>query len=264
MSKADELLAANDLDGARAALVDAVRSDPSDQIARMFLLQLLFVCGEWDKAASQTRALAGLNPAAEMLAVLNNQLIAGERQREAAFDGSGPVNVLVPSSPWVEDLAGSIAAFVRGETDQGQALRDKAFSAVPDTPGECDGRQFGWIADADARFGPCLEAIVAGSWGLIPLEAIDALTSEGPTDLRDLVWLPVNLSLRSGQSAAAFIPTRYPGTTAAGSALRLAQGTEWVESASGDRGVGQRLFTFDDGTDAPLLSLRRLAMLRVD
>lgn len=261
MSKADELLAAGDLEGARAALVETVRTAPSDQAARLFLLQLMMVGGEWDKAANQAKALASLSPQAEMLAVLCNQLIAGEREREDAFAGRSPFKVLVPTSQWVDTLAGALTAWASGDLDKGQALRDEAFDAAPDTPGECDGQKFSWIADADPRFGPCLELVIAGSWGLVPFEAITAINSEGPRELRDLAWLPVQLQLRSGQSAAAFMPTRYPGAAGEVAALRLARGTEWRSDPFGDLGAGQRLFALSDSDDMPILSLRRLSML---
>jgi type VI secretion system protein ImpE len=264
MANADMLLASGDLEGARAALVETVRSKPADHSARMFLLQLLLVGGEWDKAAAQAKALAGLSPAAEMLSVLVNQLIAAERQREAAFAGAAPFKVLVPSSPWVQEAADALTAFAKGDVETGLALRDKAFAAAPDTLGECDGKRFGWIADADPRFGPCLEVMAAGAWGLVPFEAISVLSAEGPVDMRDLVWLPVEITLRSGQTAAAFIPTRYPGSSEAEASLRLARATDWRKGPAGDEGLGQRLLTFDDGTDMPILSLRRLTMLQVE
>ncbi len=264
MSRADELLAAGDLTGARAALVETVRSAPSDQAARLFLLQLMMLCGEWDKAAAQAKALASLSPQAEMLAVLCNQLIGGERQREDAFAGGQPFKVLVPTSPWVGDLAEALTALAAGDVARAETLRDQAFDAAPDTPGEIDGNKFTWIADADSRFGPCLEVIIAGAWGLVPLEAIEAINSDGPVDLRDLAWLPVQLALRSGQTAAAFLPTRYPGVAGEAAALQLARGTEWREGAIGEVGAGQRLFVTSEGGEAPILSLRRLAMLGLD
>ncbi len=163
-----------------------------------------------------------------------------------------------------ELLAAALTAWAAGDSAKAEPLRDAAFDAAPDTPGECDGRKFVWIADADPRFGPCLEVIIAGSWGLVPFEAVEAINSEGPKELRDLAWLPVQLALRSGQTAAAFLPTRYPGAAEASPALRLARGTEWRESPLGDIGAGQRLFAVSDGEDLPLLSLRRLTMLGAD
>lgn len=264
MPTADEQLAAGDLEGARAALVDTVRKSPADQSARLFLLQLMLISGEWDKAISQARTLVSLDPGAEMLSVLCNQLIAGEREREEAFAGRAPFKVLVPTSKWVDDLAGALTAWAAGDLERAESLRAAAFDEALETPGDCDGRRFDWIGDADPRFGPCLELIIAGSWGLLPFEAISAINSEGAKELRDLAWLPVTLELRSGQSAAAFLPTRYPGAAGESAQLRLARGTEWRDSPFGSLGAGQRLLALSDGEEVPLLSLRRLTMLSAD
>ena len=261
MAQADELLRQGDLDGARATLVESVRKAPSDQAARMFLFQLLAVSGEWEKAQTQLRSVAQLSPEAAMLASVYNQAIQAEQQRADAYAGRAPFQVLVASSPWVEQLAHGLTAMAAGRADEGSVMRDSAFDAAQDTPGRLNDEQFLWLADADPRLGPCFEAIVAGKWGLVPFEAISRITSEGPRDLRDIVWLPVEMSLRSGQSAAALLPSRYPGSEAADTPdLRLARATEWRDGPMGETPLGQRLWTFDTGEDVGLLALRQLDM----
>ncbi len=262
MTKADELLAAGDLAGARAALIEVVRSAPDDTAARMFLFQLQAVAGEWDKAQAQLRALAQLSPEAQMLAAVYHLNIEAEKQRASAFAGKTEFPVLVASSPWVELAAKAMTAASQGRAEEAQTLRDEAFAQAPDTPGRFgEDKTFLWVADADPRFGPCLEAVIGGRWGLIGFEAISELKSEGPNDLRDLVWLPVEMTLRSGQGAAGYLPTRYPGSEGAqDSAIRLARATSWIDGSEGQIGLGQRLLTFDDGSETDLLSLRRLSM----
>jgi len=138
-------------------------------------------------------------------------------------------------------------------------LRERAFEEAPDTPGKLDDRSFNCLADMDARFGPALEAIVAGRWGLIPFETVSEIKSEGPKDLRDLVWLPVEIVLRSGPGLAGFIPARYPGTELVDDGdLRLGRRTEWRDGVSGQEGIGQRQWFTDDGTELEILSLRRV------
>jgi len=258
METADTHLRSGDLDGARAALVETVKKAPADQAARLFLFQLLAVMGDWDKAASQLRALASLSPEAQMLATVYDQAIAAERRRIDAWNGRLPFEVLVPSSPWVTDLAGALDHFAAGHTEAGEQARDQAFEQAGDTPGQSsDTDRFSWISDIDPRLGPCFEAIVSGRWGLVPFEAVEVIKTEGPKDLRDIVWLPVEMRLRSGQSAAALLPARYAGSEASPeSAVRLGQVTVW--SDDGDRPLGQRLWTTDGGADLGLLSLRRL------
>src|SRR5580698_7379570 len=146
MADADELLRAGDLDGARASLVDTVRKTPQDQPARMFLFQLLCVSGEWDKALIQLRALAQLSAEAQMLAAAYSQAIEAEKFRAQVFAGTAQPALLVSSSAWAGDLAGALAALCQGRQADAEALRDQAFDAAPDTPGELDGAAFEWIA----------------------------------------------------------------------------------------------------------------------
>ena len=261
MADADELFRAGDLAGARAALVETVKRAPNDQRARMFLFQLQCVAGEWDKALLQLRALAQLSPEAEMLSVTYNQAIAAERLREQVFKGEAQPALLVSSSPWAGDIAAALGAFSQHRVEEGEARRDAGLDAAPDTPGEIDGAAFDWIGDADGRFGPTFEAVIAGQWGLMPFEAVQQVTSEGAADLRDLVWYPVQIAFKSGQSVAAFLPARYPGTTETGDAeLLLGRRTDWRDGASGQEGLGRRLLTLSDGADVDLLSLRRLVL----
>jgi type VI secretion system protein ImpE len=257
--QADELLAAGDVSGARAALVDAIKRTPDDQRARMFLFQLLAVQGEWDKALAQLRALAQLSPEAQMLAATYNQAIAAEQMRAKAFAGEVPFTVLIASSSWVDDLAQALTAFSAGRISEGEERRAQAFDAAADTPGELDGQRFAWLADADGRFGPAFEAVVAGRWGLVPFEAVSDIKTEGPKDLRDVVWLPAEMRLKSGQSFAAFLPARYPGTELESDpAVRLGRKTEWKVVAGGEGGLGQRVWQTDAGAETGLLSLRQL------
>ena len=259
MADADELLRAGDLEGARAALVESVRKAPQDQPARMFLFQLLCVGGEWDKALIQLRALAQLSPEAQMLAVAYGQAIEAEKFRAQVFAGAAQPALLVSTSPWAGDLAGALSALCQGRADDAEALRDQAFDAAPDTPGDLDGAPFEWITDGDVRFGPAIEAIIAGQWGLVPFDAIEKIESEGPKDLRDIVWLPVQLAFKSGQSVAALLPARYPGSeTRDDAALRLGRGTDWLEQPWGQAGLGQHEWSLSDGSDVGILSLRRL------
>lgn len=249
-------VASGDVAGARAALIDAVRTSPGDVGARMFLWQVMALAGEWDKATTQLRSLASLSGESQMLSTVYGQALGQEKLRAEAYAGRGAFPVLVASSPWIEGVAQSLAAEARGEAAEAERLRGEAFDAAGDTPGEADGRSFTWVADVDMRLGPCFEAIVSGRWGLVPFEAVQRIKTEGARDLRDVIWLPVEMSLRSGQSAAALLPARYPGSEAASPTLQLGRATEW----DGERPLGQRVWSFDDGSEAGLLDVRDLVM----
>lgn len=261
MHTADSLLRDGDLGGARAELVDMVRKTPGNVEARMFLFQLLALTGEWAKARAQLTALAQLSPEAQMFSVAYGQAIDAELARADAFAGAAPVSLLVKSQPWTEDLVTALTHEIAGRFDEADNLRGKAYDAAPDMPGTVDGVDFDWIADADHRFGPALEAIIAGKWGLLPLDAVDKITCEGPKDLRDLMWLPVQIAFRSGSSVAGFLPARYPGTESSGdNAAILGRITSEAETPLGSVLTGQRLLALSTGDDRGLLALRSLVM----
>ena len=261
MATADSLLREGDLAGARAELVERVKKTPGDVEARMFLFQLLALTGEWTKARNQLTALAQLSPEAQMFSVAYGQAIDAEMSRADVFAGKAPVSLLVKSQPWTEDLAAALTHEIAGRHDEAQAARDRAYDASPDMAGEIDGTAFDWIADADHRFGPALEAIIAGKWGLIPFDALEKIKSKGPQDLRDLIWYPVEIGFKSGQSVAGFLPGRYPGTETSGdNAAVLARVTNEIESPMGPLLTGQHMLILSTEDERDLMSLRSLKM----
>jgi type VI secretion system protein ImpE len=254
---ADQLLRDGDLDGARSALVETVRSNPADARARMFLFQLLAVAGEWDKAHTHLEALARISPDARMLATVYSMAMKAEEQRSAIFAGRERMPVI--RGAWAEGLADAILHFAKGDAAEGQVARDAALDQAPDTPGELDGVRFEWITDADARFGPTFEIIIQGRYGLIAFSEVSRLQSEGPKDLRDTVWYPVQIQFREGQSVAALLPTRYPGSERSTDlALRMGRSTGWQEEAAGATGLGQHLLALSGAEETGLLTVRSL------
>ena len=256
---ADQLLRAGDLDGARKALVEVVRAKPADEQARMFLFQLLAVAGEWDKAKTQLNLLAQLSPEAQMLSMAYGQAVDAERVRAEVFAGKAKAFIHGDGSEWTQSLADAIEHYGLGRIAEGDAARDAAFEAAPDTPGTLDGVAFEWIADADSRFGPSFEAIIGGRYGLVAFDTVASIKSTGPQDLRDTVWYPVQIAFKSGQSVAAMLPARYPGSEASQEVNeRLGRATSWRETDWGQSGSGQHLWALSTEDESDLLSVRSL------
>jgi type VI secretion system protein ImpE len=160
---------------------------------------------------------------------------------------------------WFAPLLQSLVVAAEGHKAQAAQLRQQAFEGAPATPGTLNGKPFEWIADGDARLGPCLELIVSGRYYWVPFQRIRSIEIEAPADLRDFVWTPANLTWVNGGEAVALIPTRYPGSEAAEDpALRLARRTEWLEQSEQTYfGLGQRAF-ITDVAETALLDVRRI------
>jgi type VI secretion system protein ImpE len=149
----------------------------------------------------------------------------------------------------------------RGEPDAARQLREQAMEQAPTSAGQVDGQAFEWIADADSRLGPMLEAVINGKYYWLPWNRLSQVDIEPPQDLRDAVWMPANFHFTNGGEVVGLIPTRYPDTDlAAGDLLALGRRTDWREGASGVfTGLGQRLIVTDQ-TELGLMDIRSVTL----
>lgn len=248
---------------ALAELQDAVRSAPGDAKLRVFLFQLLCVLGQWERALTQLELCAQMDAAALPMRETYRDAVRCELLRAEVFKGRKSPMLFGEPEGWIAKLLESLIRGGRGEIDAADQLRDEAFDEAPASTGSLNDQRFEWIADADMRLGPVLEAVVNGRYCWLPFSRLASLRTEAPADLRDAVWLPANLSFVNGGEAVALLPVRYPGSEAADDGLiALARKTVWQEPRPGaHRGLGQRMLT-TDAADFPLLEVRSLVIDR--
>lgn len=238
-------------------LTDQVRSRPQDVKLRTFLFQLLCVLGQWERALNQLKVAGELDAATLPMVQTYREAIACEALRQQVFAGQKVPMLFGEPESWVALLIEALLREGRGEAAAARTLRAQALEQAPAVAGQADGTPFAWLADADGRLGPVLEAIINGRYYWLPLNRLARFDIEAPADLRDAVWMPAYFEFTNGGEVVGLVPTRYPGTDlAAGDALALARRTDWVERAPGDFvGLGQRLLTTDN-QDIGLMDLR--------
>ena len=149
----------------------------------------------------------------------------------------------------------------QGDADAARQLRAQALDAAPATAGVANDQPFAWIADADGRLGPTLEAIINGRYYWLPWSRLAKVDIDAPEDLRDAIWMPAHFQFTNGGEVVGLIPTRYPATDlAAGDLLALSRRTDWVERSPGEFiGLGQRLIT-TDAQEFGLMDLRSVVL----
>ncbi|MFC4729685.1 type VI secretion system accessory protein TagJ [Coralloluteibacterium thermophilus] len=256
---AETLLKAGQLGEALQALTAQVRGNPADAAARVFLFQLLAASGQWERAATQLEAGRELDAGNAVLAAVYGPLLDAERTRQKVFSGAELPTLLGEPEAWMALLLQALRLDAQGLHDQAAQLRAQAFEQAPATAGRIDDAPFAWLADADPRFGPCLEMVANGRYGWAPLAHVAALDFDPPQALCDTLWAPVRVTWRNGGQVPAFVPARYPGSENADEdALRLGRRTDWTELGAGTwAGLGQRMLATDAG-DHPLLDVRRI------
>ena len=257
---AERSLREGDPAAALARLQEDVRARPADAKLRIFLFQLLCVLGQWERALTQLKVASEMEPLALPMAQMYGDAVRCEAVRDEVFEGRKSPMILGEPDQWLALLIESRLRAGSGDAAQAEELRSRAFEAAPVSSGVLNGQPFEWIADADSRLGPVLEAIINGRYYWVPFARLASVTIEKPDDLRDLVWMPAQLRFQNGGESLALIPTRYPGSAASGDgAVALARKTEWEAFAEDAyRGIGQRILATDTG-ETPFLELRTLS-----
>lgn len=260
---AEQCIKDGDPRAALARLQDDIRARPADAKLRVFLFQLLCVVGQWDRALNQLKLAAEMDPLAMPMAQMYGEAVRCEAVRREVFEGRKSPMILGEPDEWLALLIESRLRAGLGETAQSEDLRTRAFEAAPVSAGNIDGNAFEWIADADSRLGPVLEAFINGRYYWVPFSRLSSISIEEPEDLRDLVWMPAHLEFDNGGDTLAIIPSRYPGSeTSEDGLLALARKTAWEPFAEDAfQGMGQRIFATDAG-DTPLLEVRRISFTR--
>jgi type VI secretion system protein ImpE len=258
---AQELVAAGDPKGALDLLQKQVRERAADPKLRVFLFQLLCVLGQWQRALTQLKVCGDLD--AETLPMVNTyrEAIQCEMVREAVFAGKTTPIAFGQPQAWVAWLVEALQADARGDAPSAARLRSEAFDAAPATAGTLNGTPFEWIADADSRLGPVLDAVIKGRYCWVPYSAVRKIVIEAPVDLRDLVWAPARFELHNGGETVALIPSRYAASGVSNDgALQLSRKTEWLTLASDQySGLGQRVITTSD-VELGMLEAREIVL----
>jgi len=254
-----ELLRRGDLDDALEDLQNQVRKNPANAKHRVFLFQLFAVLGQWERARTQLNTVAELDPATLAMAQMYREALRCEVFRAEVFAGKRSPLIFGDPPEWIGLLVEALRLTAEGKHDAARPLRQRALDAAPATTGTIDGQAFQWIADADSRLGPVVEAVVEGRYFWVPVQNIRRISIEKPTDLRDIVWTPVQFTWANGGQTVGVIPTRYPGSESSrDNLIRLARKTEWIEAAEGVYlGLGQRLLATDEG-DFPLMDTEQI------
>lgn len=258
MPQADDLLSRGDISGARDLLTEQVRSDPGNFQVRMFLFQIFALTGEWKRAKSQLDVMTKLDPAAQMLSVAYSQCIEAEQVRRDIFLGQTDMNFLGDVS-WATGHIENLRNLQTGSKISGSSF-SSVFNDAEDSPGTSNsGLEFDFLSDVDPRFGPSVEAIIAGQYGLMPFECLENITVHPAQDLKDMIWLQAEFGLRKGARIAGFIPARYPGSEHnSDEAIIAGRATDWEEIGDFQTSIGHRLIMFSDGSEIPISQLGKL------
>ncbi|ELY7393119.1 ImpE family T6SS protein Cts1E [Cronobacter universalis] len=205
-----------------------VKAQPDNSAARELLVKFYCIEGDWRRALAQLEIVKQLDTEYTKRVELYKNLVMSELLRIRVLAGEiAPAALDTQMPEWVALLHEANRRFTAGDNPEAERLRHQAFDLAPSTAGEGDDvAPFSWIADSDGRLGPVCEFICAGGYRWVPFAALRELKIFRPVDVLDLLWLPAQATLASGQFQG-YIPARYPLMADATQETKLGSLTDW-------------------------------------
>jgi len=256
---AEQSLRDGDVVSSLKLLQEQVKADPANPTLRVFLFQLLAVRGDWGRALNQLNVAGELDAGTLAMVQTYQEALRCEAYRAEVFSGRHRPHLFGKPEEWMALCLEALSCSTSGSLNQAAELLDRAYDAAPAIPGSINGEAFAWIADADSRIGPFVEAVIGDTYYWVPFCRIQRVDLEEPEDLRDLVWTPAQFTWANGGQMVGLIPTRYPGSEVSEDPLiQLARKTEWLDQEHEQFfGMGQRIIT-TDVSDYPIMDIREI------
>ena len=217
MTTAADLIRSNDLSGARAMLVEAVKRAPADASARYALAEVLILQGDFERADTHLDMASTQDPTLGTLVALLRQLVRAAVHREEVFTAGRSPDLVTEPTPVIETALRILLESRQG--DDAAALREEADEAAPELSGVCDGTVFTTLRDLDDRTADVLELLTpTGKYVWAPWSQVVSLAAP------PRVWRPAERNRASGSAR--------PRHDRAG-AGRTAPGRPWWERRAG-------------------------------
>lgn len=250
MSIGDDHLRQGDLDGAKAALIEAVRGDQANVRHRLALAEVLLVAGDYERADVHLNAAQNLDTSFGIAVALTRQLIRAATWRNETFTAGRPPELVTERTPGVDTALAALLADRDGTAISGESgAVDETLGAIS---GTVDDKPFTGWCDADDRTAGILEILTStGNYVWVSLTQVRSIRLNPVERLRDTIWRPAEVEIANGPNGVVYLPVVYHAAAAEQTPLhQLGRATDWVEGAL-VRGVGLRTWLIGDEALTP-------------
>jgi type VI secretion system protein ImpE len=256
---AKDLIKAGQLSAARNALIETVKSSPTDLNSRTLLFQVLAFCGEWQKARRHLEIIANQDLTRETGVQVYLNLVGAEAQRLEVFHYQKQPSFL-PGAPVYNELY----EFVRQkladkEYDEAKSILNQIKDQLPKISGTLNGNPFVGFSDTDSQLSFFLEAFVHEHYVWLPLESIRELSIPVPKTFFDLLWISAQITTWEGLALNCYLPVLYPESFLnEDDRMKLGRMTDWTNINGGFlRGMGQHVFQVGED-EVGILEIREM------
>jgi type VI secretion system protein ImpE len=252
-----------DLAGAIAAAIDAVKRNPTDVSARIFLFELSMFSGEWDRAEKQLDTIGHQNAISAIGTLIYRQNFQNERERIKVFEDGAQPGSITPMPKYVGDLVTAAGLVRRGEMFQARSVLDTVEEERPAYAVEVNGERFEDFRDYNDATMCVFEAFLKDNYVWVPFDQVVSIEFLERKSLRDIYWPQAKVELVNGSQGEMFLPSLYVNSWKhEDDQIRLGRAVDWREL--GDdvyAGEGVRLFWMD-GRQMSALDVKTISFIR--
>ncbi len=254
---AKELFQSGKLSQAVEEQLRMVRAKPTDVAARTFLFELLCFQGELDRARKQLEVISQQNAESEWATQVYGNILAAEHLRRQLLSHGRQPEFLLDPPEFVRLHLDAINRLCESRPAAAVACLSQSLEMRSPCPADVDGQAVEDFCDCDDLFAPLLEVFILRDYVWVPWQQIRELQITAPERPRDLIWIPVRLTLTDGSSRSGYAPALYPETHLhSDDSVKLGRMTDWQSREDGPvRGVGLREYLVGEGTRS-ILELR--------
>ena len=259
MNDAKLLLDSGNLKGAVDAALALVKSNPTNEAARIFLFELSCFAGNWERAEKQLEVIGHQDTVAMVGSKIYQQNFKAERDRINFFENGTRPETAMKAPEYVEDLIKANELIRLGKTGEARLLLDQVDVNRPAFKCTVNGEGFSDLRDYNDTTMCVFEVIIKDSYVWLPFEQVEAIEFFERKSLRDVYWPQGKFELTNGTSGELFFPSLYVNTWKSDDDLiRLGRSVDWRDL--GDEiyaGEGARIYTMD-GKDKSILDIKSI------
>lgn len=251
INEATEYFKRDDLIGAAGCLSSSLRTRPHDIFARMFLVEVLCILGDFERADQHLKTVASIDAgASRKVRALRNLIRAAQARNDVFERGAVPSFVQAPSSAVETALRRVVALRDAGNEPLDRALAASESGTQASWHGVFDDGKRVEARDLDDRFADIVEWLGENGnyyWSDVrDVRSIQFAPAKRPIDF---LWRQAVVQLENEVSGAVYFPVIYPGSSD-DAELALGRKTDWIERHGLTLGRGRRMWLVgDDAVD---------------
>ena len=247
------------LTGAIESAIQAVKNNPTDAAARIFLFELSCFSGDWDRAERQLDVIGHQSADALIGSQIYRQNFHAERDRLDVFTKGKRPEFMMPPPDYVEELYAANNLFREGKTAEARELLDKIEEERPAFACKVNGEEKEDFRDYNDLTMCIFEAIVKEAYVWLPMEQVVKIEFFEKKTLRDVFWRQAKVEVKNGLIGEMFLPSLYAGSWKnEDDQVRLGRTNNWRDAGE-DLYVGEglRMF-FTNGEAVPILDINEI------